>query len=684
MNRVRMKNCCFYALIIVVSAVIGYVSLGRNFSFDVLHSLKSDSTFSEMVIKSIQENGITGIWFNPRIGMPEVAALIDFPAQDIIMALILWILSLFISSTSKIQYIYLIFTFMINAYSMALLLRKLKISYEASFSIALLFTAAPFHFYRYLEHVTLSNYMYFAVAMYLALYILGVIDEDRKWKIAFCSILLGLGYGYYYAFGLIILTVAFVLKFIRSESKKEIVKKIWIFVMTGMAIVLSLLPKIVYGMIYGNNHIAGKRDAVEQEIYGLKIIQMLLPPGYSRFSFLSAMNEEYSSKAPLVNENSFASLGIVAAVGFLILCIVMVVSFCSLKKDKKQQQILTDFLSLSTLTLVLTGAIGGFGEIFNYLVTAQIRCYNRSSIYIAGLSYVMIAMLLNRLSQKKRKLSGLICGMILLIGLTDQMNILPDNWQEPAKHTQQIYETFFSQAEQQLDTGAMVYQLPYLDFPEASSFDYKHFVGYLLTDTLKWSYGGVKGRNFAAKELYIDEGMSYRFLEEVKEAGFDAVYIDLAGYEDGGSKVLEFYNSIDVPSMVSEDGQLYLYDISNLKISPEKLLAAYSFVEKQAQRYHISVSSEQKAVIAEGIERGEKTFYTKLYKWMAKEKEVKTFTDEEYIGFLYQNILGREKPETQEERNSWTTAMRNGKSRKDIFYEFLDSQEFRLGQGLGK
>ncbi len=26
--------------------------------------------------------------------------------------------------------------------------------------------------------------------------------------------------------------------------------------------------------------------------------------------------------------------------------------------------------------------------------------------------------------------------------------------------------------------------------------------------------------------------------------------------------------------------------------------------------------------------------------------------------------------------------MRNGKSREDVFYEFLDSQEFRSGQGL--
>lgn len=61
---------------------------------------------------------------------------------------------------------------------------------------------------------------------------------------------------------------------------------------------------------------------------------------------------------------------------------------------------------------------------------------------------------------------------------------------------------------------------------------------------------------------------------------------------------------------------------------------------------------------------------------------VKTSTDEEYIGFLYRDILGREQPETEEERNNWIVAMRNGRSREDVFYEFLDSQEFRSGQGL--
>lgn len=680
----RRKNIYFYMLVVCVSAAIGYLSLGTDFSFDVCYSLQGDGTFTAMLIKGIQEHGIAGIWVNPRIGAPEAATLIDFPAQDMVMSLFIWLLSVFLSSASQIQYTYLIVTFILDACSMALLLRKINIRYEVSFTIAVLFTAAPFHFYRYLVHATLSNYMYFAITMYLALYILGIVKEEKKWKICFCCILSGLGYGYYYAFGLMILAAAYVMKWIRSESGKEALKKIWVFLLVAAAIFVGLLPKIIYGLLYGSNHAVGNRRAVEQELYGLKIIQMLLPPDYSRFEFLNAMNRAYTSKAPLVNENGSASLGLVASVGFLILCVSLIVSFCTVKKKKTKEQILVDFLSLSALILVLMGAIGGFGEIFNYLVTAQIRCYNRSSIYIAGLSYMVIALLLNKLRQEKRKLSGLLCGSILLLGLADQVKILSDNWQEPVKNTQQIYESFFSQAERQLDTGAMVYQLPYLDFPETSSFDYKHFVGYLFTDTLKWSYGGVKGRNSAAKELYIDEGISYRFLEAIKEAGFDAVYIDLDGYEDGGGKVPEFYNSIGVPSTVSEDSRLYLYDISDLKISPEKLLAAYPFVDKLAQRYHIFAGSEQKAEIAKGIEQGEKAFYAKLYRWMTKDKEVKTLTDEEYIGFLYQNILGREKPETQEEKNGWLTAMRNGKSRKEIFYEFLDSQEFRLGQGLQK
>lgn len=673
----KKADLLFYLLLSFTALSIGYISLGAKCNFDVYYSFQGDGTLLSAIIKGIQENGITGIWFNERIGSPEVAALIDFPAQDILMTIIIWFIAAFTASTSKIAYVYIIFTFLLDALSMSLLLRKMKISYVVSFVVSILFSAVPFHFFRYLGHAVLSNYMSFAITMFLAFEILGIFDEtNKKWKIWVCSFLLGLGYGYYYAFGLIILSIAYFIKFVNLENKKEIIHKIWIFFSVFVTICISLLPKIAYSILYGSNLLAGKRSFVEQEIYGLKIIQLLLPPSYSRFSKFRELNYEYSSQAPLVNENATASLGIVASVGFLILCMTFLYSFSYRKQREKKDWLMIDFLSLSTLTLILMGSIGGFGEIFNYLVTAQIRCYNRSSVYIAGISFIFIAFLLDKLRNKMKWVSYLVSGFILVAGGIDQVHIYADNWQENTIYMQSIYNDFFSKAEESLSKGAMVYQLPYLDFPEVSStYDYKHFIGYLFTDTLKWSYGGVKGRNVKAGELNIDQGISYRFLAAIKDAGFEAVYIDLDGYEDGGNQALFFYNQLGVKPLISDDGKLYLFDISAIEIPIEKTIAGFSFVNSWVDEYDMDLDTDEKVEIAKGIGNMERNAYTMLYSGISNADIINDYSDAEFIDFLYLSLLGRK--ESDEERNTWIEIIKDGSSREEIFYSFLSSKEFQ-------
>ena len=377
-----------------------------------------------------------------------------------------------------------------------------------------------------------------------------------------------------------------------------------------------------------------------------------------------------------MNENATASLGIVASVGFLILCITFLYSFSYRKQREKKDWLMIDFLSLSTLTLILMGSIGGFGEIFNYLVTAQIRCYNRSSVYIAGISFIFIAFLLDKLRNKMKWVSYLVSGFILVAGGIDQVHIYADNWQENTIYMQSIYNDFFSKAEESLSKGAMVYQLPYLDFPEVSStYDYKHFIGYLFTDTLKWSYGGVKGRNVKAGELNIDQGMSYRFLAAIKDAGFEAVYIDLDGYEDGGNQALLFYNQLGVKPLISDDGKLYLFDISAIEIPIEKTIAGFSFVNSWADEYDMDLDTDEKVEIAKGIGNMERIAYTMLYSGISNADIINDYSDAEFIDFLYLSLLGRK--ESDEERNTWIEIIKDGSSREEIFYSFLSSKEFQ-------
>ena len=88
----------------------------------------------------------------------------------------------------------------------------------------------------------------------------------------------------------------------------------------------------------------------------------------------------------------------------------------------------------------------------------------------------------------------------------------------------------------------MIYELPMTLFPAVGPMnqvlDYSMFRGYYYTDTLRWSYGGEKGRNTVATDLYIDEGQSQEFVNNILDAGYAGVYIDILGFEDMGESVV--------------------------------------------------------------------------------------------------------------------------------------------------
>lgn len=671
-----VKNCIYYFLLVFIALAVGYVSLGRGFRFSIYSGFGGDYLLGMETVKSIQENGLRGIYFNDRIGAPDVSSLIDFPAMGMLMGLLLWLITLFVKSTPAVMYVYLILSFALDGVSMSMLLRKLKIKKEISFIISLLFAFAPYHFYRYLGHSSLISYMSVPIAIYLCLYIIDIVEEDKIWKLAVCSVLLGLEYGYYYAFGLIMMALAYIVRLVRTKDIKGTFRKLWLVGVVLFTVLLSLMPGIVYSALHGANEIAGKRSPIEQEIYGLKIINLLLPVTYSRNEFLLKFTNKYlNSGAPLQTENVTAGLGIVAGIGFLCLCAAFIISFS--KKDLNSKKWKTvDFLSLCVLTFLLAGAIGGFGEIFAWFVTAQIRCYNRSSIFITGLSLVMVAMLLDYIGSRHARASFALCAVVLVVGLYDQVGINHVAYPELAD-VQKGYETYFSQVENNLGNEAMVYQLPFFPFPEYSAKDYRHFKGYLFTDTIRWSYGGVKGRNVSAEKLHIDSGMSYEFLAGIQNAGFKAVYVDTDLYDNQGTAVLEFYDSLNISPMISSDGKLYTYDISNLVVPEEYLIKGWSHIRLIANMYGNAVPDDVVTEIANGLPLLDDDAVSKLYQIISENEKIKNYSDAQYIDFLYTDILGRTTIESNEERNDWLARVDGGMTRKELLLQFLSSQEFR-------
>ncbi len=562
-----------WAFILAVFTCFLAIYVTDGFGLPEQVELEGDGLLGEMLVKSIAENGPVGNLFNERIGAPERSTLIDTPFLDWIYVFEVWVISFFVENPGIVSIVFWWTGYVLASLTMFYLMKKLRFRDSISFVFALLFSFSTYHSFRGLEHGTLSNYFLVPIAVLLAIYIgtAGVSDTVLSMKcnrkgskiwLAFLALLLGFTNIYFVAFGLILMVVGFLYRIIRDG----ITKKQWKYLLyPGLTIVgvgISLAPKVFFTMRHGETG-AAARNFMEVETYGLRLIEMLLPAIFSRFEKWTGIAHDYMKNLSTVTESSFAAIGLIAVAGFFFLCGYFVVNYI---KKKKEKNTLLHFSALSVLVCVLVSVTGGFGMIFNFFVLAEIRCYNRITIYIICLCLIAIAVLLQKYVRKKAVL-GIVLAALLTIGWLDQVKLYPSDYWEGRAEVAANYEGFYSQVEAVMEEGDMIYQIPYIQFPESPPVNnlscYQQLSGYVYTDTLKWSHGSMKERNMQASYLWKDNGLSREFISGILDNGFEGVCIDLNGFsESEWDLVTGFYSDVlGLTPIVSEDEMLYFYDL---------------------------------------------------------------------------------------------------------------------------
>jgi phosphoglycerol transferase len=304
----------------------------------------------------------------------------------------------------------------------------------------------------------------------------------------------------------------------------------------------NLAPTLWFAHKHGLNPVNNRQPA-EAEVYGLKVVQMLLPVPNHRLQSLANLAGRYYRSAPLVNENYTASLGIVGALGFAVL----VGSFFWRRCPRTLAS-----LALLNLMAVLLGTIGGLGSAFSFFVWPQYRSYNRISVYISFLSlaafFIALELLLRRIvrasDRKLRAATAITALAVLYIGLADEIpaHFLPNRAVVEKAYTQD--GDFVRLIQRGLPAESMVFELPYVPFlgpvpANTQMMEYDELKGYLHSSSLRWSAGAVIGRN---NDLWIRE-MSAKpipdMLDSIVNAGFAGVYIDRFGYPAGIASEIE-------------------------------------------------------------------------------------------------------------------------------------------------
>jgi phosphoglycerol transferase len=391
--------------------------------------------------------------------------------------------------------------------------------------------------------------------------------------------------GIYYPFlACFLLLVAGISAALVHRNLRSLGAAVLLVVVTFGAVVVNLAPSISYIYKHGDAGVT-ERSIAGPEIYSLKISQLLLPITDHRFRRLNEIKNLYNRNT-VVNEGDAAALGLVGSIGFLALLAQLIY------RRSERNALLAD-LSILNIFAVLLATIGGFGSLFALFVSAAIRSYNRISVFIAFFSLLAVAIGLERFYEKRVK-SGrarivfyVVLGLVLVAALLDQTS------RSYVPQYAQIKSEFESDADLVgvIDTwlphGAMVFQLPYVPFPEhqpvKKMVDYDHLRGYLHSHDLRWSYGAMKNR---AGDLWLKEIAAQpveKMVESLAFAGFSGVYLDRNGYNDDDAARMEaeLRDVLQIGPIASENGRLVFYNATDYNW---RLRQKYSESEWQAKQ----------------------------------------------------------------------------------------------------
>jgi hypothetical protein len=565
-----------------------------------------DSLFYDMVVKNLVENGRYNS--NPFLGAPGQGDLHDFPLPHFIHYFFIWLISLFSKNFALVLNVYFLLTFPLSAVVSLFVFRRFRISYPSAILGSLLFAFLPYHFLRGADQLFFSSYYLVPLMVLVALWLCtgeplfwferAAGNSARGWvtpqgaiSLASC-VLVASDNPYYAFFGAFFLVIAGIAARFRYRHARAILSSAVLLTVLLLTFFFELSPNLVYVFQHKRNYEVAHRQPQESEFYGMKIAQLILPVTGHRIPLLARVKDYYNDRAPMVNGNDVASLGFIGSIGFLILILRLI--FGNLENSMIR---LLDTLSILNVSGVLFATIGGFSSPFAFLVSSQIRNPNRMSVFIGFLALFAVILFLERLRQvwarqiwarpgRDGVLFGLFVASLLVLGVFDQTSpaFTPNYRKLKAEYDSDA--DFVKRIEASLPQNAMVFQLPYVAFPEPRPvngvLDYDHLRGYLHSRNLRWSYGAIKGREDDLWEKNVAARPINDLAETLVFAGFSGIYVDRLGYSDQGVQLeRELANALNMKPIVSTNQRLSFFDLAKLNAKLREKYTAQEWQLKQ-------------------------------------------------------------------------------------------------------
>jgi hypothetical protein len=189
--------------------------------------------------------------------------------------------------------------------------------------------------------------------------------------------------------------------------------------------------------------------------------------------------------------------------------------------------------------IVAFSMLGGGNQFVGMFGFLWLRGTNRFSVWILALALLF---LVTRRLPRGRAGRALAAGVALL-AVADQVP-RPANRDEIARTARLIAAdaTFVASIERVLPPRAMLFMMPLIEFPEGRPVlgvgEYEHLRPYLHSRTLRYSYGGDKGRPRESWQLDVAALPVPRMLDALEDCGFEGILLNRRGYPAAGADLL--------------------------------------------------------------------------------------------------------------------------------------------------
>jgi phosphoglycerol transferase len=551
----------------------------RLWRFDWLtpFNYHGDTIYQLSLVKSITLGD--WIWSIDRLSAPFTLASGAFPQNLTFSSAIMKLLALATKEPGLVLNLFWLTAITLTSINCFVALRSLKVSHNTSWVFSTLYALLPYTFIRNTAHISLT-YIFIPIISAYAINTLSKAsnaitgsmnsDDPPLSRSIIAIALIGIGFDYIYNafFSCFFLTMAGLISWFQSRDIRTTKKMALSVGLVMICVVINFLPSLwIWQEIGTPLSYKGVDDA---EIYGLKIRHLISSP-----ALISLFPLKIPINFPLENENQSAMLGLVGSIG-LIASILF-----GLTRLSARWALSLWAAGALCISGIMLGTIGGFGVIFNQLVSPEIRAYNRISVFIAFFAFYTFAILFDRIQSlleirfkklDRPKLGKAICIAILFslffFALYDQSKpAIPYLIRKNSETKMAIEERAIVREIEALQPPIhQIYQLPETPFPVDPGLEkmgpYDHGRPYIWSHQLRWSWPNYSSQH---KEwvFKLGDSLGPLFLDNLVAAGFDGIWIDRFGFNLADLNKIEarLKRDLGTATITSNNGRYQFYNL---------------------------------------------------------------------------------------------------------------------------